>query len=59
MNGETVPVAQVGGGRLYFREARPVQAGPAVLTVEVDGEPTEYHITIVGETAPSQLATFK
>lgn len=59
LDGERIDIGQVGGGRIYFDEPRTVRAGPATLTVEVDGDAAVHEINIIGEPGPATVFRFE
>jgi hypothetical protein len=53
--GEHIPLAQVGGNRLYFPQPVLLQSGPAEVVVEVDGRRRVWPVTIPPADTPSAI----
>jgi hypothetical protein len=58
VNGEQVPLAQVGGGRLYFDEPVTLAPGPAEVLVEIDGETKPRSVWVVGYDEPRRVHSY-
>ncbi len=58
-NGRTIPLSQVGAGRLYFENAVTLAAGLAELERVVDGQVRRWMIRVQPEPRPADLITFE
>jgi hypothetical protein len=46
LNGQQIPLTQIGGGRMYFDTPTSLPAGPAEVIIEIDGEPRSTAVVI-------------
>lgn len=53
--GEHIPLAQVGGNRLYFAEPTMLPAGPAEIVAEIDGQTRVWPITLPACDTPREI----
>lgn len=53
--GEHIPLAQVGGNRLYFAEPTLLPPGPGELVIEIDGQQRVWPVTIPHTDAPARM----
>lgn len=58
LNGEQIPLAQVGGERLYFDKPVLLTPGPAEVVVEIDGEPRSRAILIPECSVPARVVAY-
>lgn len=58
-NDEVIDVAQTGPDRIILRECRELPAGPAELSVIVDGRRTTRAITLEATNGPSTTVAYR
>ena len=59
LNGEMLPLTQVGNGRLYFDEPVSLPPSSAKVVVEVDGEARYKDIVIIESNNRSRVVQFR
>lgn len=55
---ENIPLAQVGGERLYFDAPILLPAGLAQVIVEIDGEPVAKSVMLPESTGPARVISY-
>jgi hypothetical protein len=58
-NGETISVAQTRHDRLILTEAKELSAGPAELSIIIDGKATKYSIALEATQGPSKFVAYR
>jgi len=55
INGQTLPVAQIGDGRLFFDTPVTFEESTGVIVMTVDGQEERWHVTIPDQAEPSRI----
>ena len=58
LNGDEIPLSQVGGGRLYFDKLVSLPPGRAEVVIEIDGVPKSSAILIPASSEPSRVVEY-
>jgi hypothetical protein len=57
VNGQTYPVAQIGGGRLIFDRPVTFPASTGTVVMTIDGHEERWHADIHAASAPTRVIT--